>query len=84
MTAGRASAIVLVASLAVVPWITTPMPIGAAYAIAAVLGVGVLLWMASLLEARAWPFVDDDPIWSACAPDPAWPLPEVPADALTR
>jgi hypothetical protein len=35
-----------------------------------------------LLEARAWPFVDDDPVWAQCAPDPAWPLPEVPPGAL--
>jgi len=35
-----------------------------------------------LLEARAWPFVDDDAVWAACAPDPSWPVPVVPPAAL--
>ena len=38
----------------------------------------------AVLEARAWPFVEDDPIWQVCAPDPTWPIPTVPPEALTR
>lgn len=36
----------------------------------------------ALVSSSAWPFVDDDPVWSACAPDPSWPMPTVPPEAL--